>query len=64
MRVRDKIFAFPREDQVTFKADPEERASLLGDPRFFLPAYVGNKGWVGLRLGSGSQAGLGRGAPS
>jgi predicted DNA-binding protein (MmcQ/YjbR family) len=50
MRVRDKIFAFPREDQVTVKADPDERLGLLADPRFFLPPYVGNKGWVGLRL--------------
>ena len=50
MRVRDKIFAFPREHQVTFKADPDERLVLLADPRFFLPPYVGGKGWVGLRL--------------
>jgi predicted DNA-binding protein (MmcQ/YjbR family) len=50
MRVRDKIFAFPRVDQVTFKADPDERLSLLEDPRFFLPPYVGGKGWVGMRL--------------
>ena len=50
MRVRDKIFAFPREEHVTFKADPDERVSLLSDPRFFLPPYVGGKGWVGLRL--------------
>ncbi|MBA3908174.1 MAG: MmcQ/YjbR family DNA-binding protein [Pseudonocardiales bacterium] len=56
MRVRDKIFAFPREDQVTFKADPDERVSLLGDPRFFLPPYVGGKGWVGLRLQSVGEA--------
>ena len=35
MRVRDKIFAFPRETQVTLKADPDERLSLLADPRFF-----------------------------
>jgi predicted DNA-binding protein (MmcQ/YjbR family) len=50
MRVRNKIFAFPRDQQVTVKADPEERESLLADPRFFLPPYVGSKGWVGLRL--------------
>jgi predicted DNA-binding protein (MmcQ/YjbR family) len=50
MRVRNKIFAFPREPHVTFKADPAERESLLADPRFFLPPYVGTKGWVGLRL--------------
>ncbi|HEY3191807.1 MAG TPA: MmcQ/YjbR family DNA-binding protein, partial [Solirubrobacterales bacterium] len=31
--------------------DPEEREALLeqGDP-FFLPPYVGGKGWVGVRL--------------
>ena len=50
MRVRSKIFAFPRFDQVTFKADPAERVSLLEDPRFFYPPYVGSKGWVGMRL--------------
>jgi predicted DNA-binding protein (MmcQ/YjbR family) len=50
IRVRNKIFAFPREDEVTFKADPQERVSLLGHPRFFVPPYVGGKGWVGLRL--------------
>ncbi|MDX6244294.1 MAG: hypothetical protein QOE76_2017 [Frankiales bacterium] len=50
MRVRDKIFAFPRETQVTFKADRGERVSLLADPRFFVPPYVGSKGWVGLHL--------------
>ncbi len=31
-------------------ADPAEREALLADPRFFLPAYVGAYGWVGLRL--------------
>ncbi|MDX6213910.1 MAG: hypothetical protein QOF82_2997 [Frankiales bacterium] len=50
MRVRNKIFAFPRETQVTLKADPDERLSLLADLRFFVPPYVGTKGWVGLRL--------------
>jgi predicted DNA-binding protein (MmcQ/YjbR family) len=50
MRVRNKIFAFPRADQVTFKADPDERLSLLDDSRFFLPPYVGTKGWVGMHL--------------
>src|SRR3954447_22013485 len=50
MRVRDKIFAMPKEHQLTFKADPEERVALLEDPRFFVPPYVGTKGWLGLRL--------------
>jgi predicted DNA-binding protein (MmcQ/YjbR family) len=56
MRVRNKIFAFPRETQLTIKADPDERVSLLADPRFFLPPYVGGKGWVGLRLQSVGEA--------
>jgi len=51
MRVRGKIFAFAGDESVTFKADPEERTALLADERFFVPAYVGTKGWVGLRLG-------------
>jgi predicted DNA-binding protein (MmcQ/YjbR family) len=50
MRVRGKIFAFPDDTSVTFKADPAEREALLADERFFVPHYVGNKGWVGLRL--------------
>jgi predicted DNA-binding protein (MmcQ/YjbR family) len=50
MRVRGKIFAFPGDESVTFKADPAERDALLADDRFFVPAYVGNKGWLGLRL--------------
>jgi predicted DNA-binding protein (MmcQ/YjbR family) len=53
MRVRGKIFAFPRETQLTVKADAAERESLLADERFFLPPYVGGKGWVGLRLDPG-----------
>ena len=31
-------------------ADPSEREALLEDPRFFLPAYLGAWGWVGLDL--------------
>jgi predicted DNA-binding protein (MmcQ/YjbR family) len=33
------------------KADPAEREALLaqGEP-FYLPPYVGGKGWVGIRL--------------
>jgi predicted DNA-binding protein (MmcQ/YjbR family) len=33
------------------KADPVEREALLtqGEP-FYLPPYVGSKGWVGIRL--------------
>jgi predicted DNA-binding protein (MmcQ/YjbR family) len=50
---RGKIFCTAASDgtSITLKADPVEREALLaqGDP-FFLPAYVGDKGWVGMRL--------------
>jgi hypothetical protein len=28
--------------------DPDERLALVEDPRFFVPAYYGPSGWVGL----------------
>lgn len=34
--------------------DSGERPALLQDPRFFLPAYYGPSGWVGLDLTEGS----------
>lgn len=55
-RVRDKIFAMPREHEgrlaVWCKAPPGSQAVLVGaDPeRFFAPPYVGPKGWVGIHL--------------
>lgn len=49
-RVRKKIFAFPGDEGLVVKADPEERDFLLSDARFYKPAYVGDKGWVGLTL--------------
>jgi predicted DNA-binding protein (MmcQ/YjbR family) len=41
----------PDGSTATMKADPEEREALLqqGEP-FFMPPYVGGKGWVGIRL--------------
>lgn len=30
--------------------DPDERAALVADDRFFVPAYLGPSGWVGLDL--------------
>jgi predicted DNA-binding protein (MmcQ/YjbR family) len=51
-----KIFctAAPDGSTITLKADPVERDALLerGDP-YFIPAYVGNKGWLGIRLDDG-----------
>ena len=53
-RVRDKLFVHCHEDgrALTCKAPPGEQALLVAsDPdRFFVPAYVGSKGWVGVRL--------------
>jgi predicted DNA-binding protein (MmcQ/YjbR family) len=50
---RGKIFctAAPDGSSCTTKAEPMEREALLaqGDP-FYLPPYVGSKGWVGIRL--------------
>jgi predicted DNA-binding protein (MmcQ/YjbR family) len=52
-RGKGKIFCTAAVDgsTCTMKSDPEEREALLaqGDP-FFLPPYVGGKGWVGVRL--------------
>ena len=53
-RVRDKLFVMTSEDgsSMMFKAGPGVQEALVAsDPeRFFVPAYVGNKGWVGARL--------------
>jgi predicted DNA-binding protein (MmcQ/YjbR family) len=48
---RGKIFCTAAQDgsSLTVKADPIEREALLvqGDP-FYVPPYVGGKGWVGV----------------
>ncbi len=55
-RVRERIFAMPREDDgrpaVWLKAPAGAQDILVGsDPkRFFRPPYVGPKGWVGIVL--------------
>jgi len=53
-RVRDKMFVVISEDQssMTVKADKGVQGILVNsDPeRFFVPKYVGSKGWVGVRL--------------
>jgi len=33
---------------VVFKPEPPERPALLGDGRFYVPAYFGPSGWVAL----------------
>jgi predicted DNA-binding protein (MmcQ/YjbR family) len=55
-RVRDKIFAMEKRgdgrSSLWCKAPPGSQMVLVGaDPRrFFVPPYVGHKGWVGVRL--------------
>jgi predicted DNA-binding protein (MmcQ/YjbR family) len=54
---KGKIFCIAAADgsAARMKADPEEREALLaqGEP-YFMPAYVGDKGWVGMNLDSGT----------
>lgn len=58
-RVRDRIFAMEKHGDgrisLWCKAPPGSQAVLVGaDPaRFFVPPYVGHKGWVGVRLDRG-----------
>lgn len=41
-------------DSVLVKPDREEREALLGDERFFVPAYYGPSGWLGLNFRIGT----------
>jgi len=59
LAVRDRTFAWLTDDHhgdgilgVTMKVTPEERDMLLADApdRFYVPAYLGPRGWVALRL--------------
>src|SRR5680860_672606 len=58
-RIRDKIFAMHKcgdgHSSVWCKAGPGAQDVLVnGDPgRFFVPPYVGHKGWIGVRLDEG-----------
>jgi predicted DNA-binding protein (MmcQ/YjbR family) len=57
-RVKDRIFAMQKGNydggrpSVWFKAAAGGQTVLVGSApeRFFVPPYVGSKGWVGLRL--------------
>ena len=60
-RVREKIFAMEHGGRdgraaVWCKAPPGSQEVLVGaDPdRFFVPPYVGHKGWIGMRLDDGA----------
>jgi predicted DNA-binding protein (MmcQ/YjbR family) len=53
-RVRDRLFLMVNEAQteMTMKAPPGAQSVLVGSnpERFFVPAYVGGKGWIGIRI--------------
>ena len=53
-RVRDKHFVMTSEDgtSLTLKARPGVQQILVGDDpsRFFVPPYIGHRGWVGIKL--------------
>jgi predicted DNA-binding protein (MmcQ/YjbR family) len=57
-RVRDKLFVMIGEDTstMTVKAPEGEQTILVkaDAERFFVPKYVGPKGWVGVRLDLGT----------
>ena len=48
MRVRSKIFCFPSDRGLVVKADRDELAALLGDPRFRPAPYLARGGWVAM----------------
>ena len=58
-RVNDKIFAMQKSGDgrvsVWLKAPPGAQEILVGaaPETFFVPPYVGHKGWVGMRLDDG-----------
>ena len=55
-RVRKKIFVMATAGGagMSVKADPDERPALLENAdRFYLPAYVASKGWIGMHLTTG-----------
>jgi predicted DNA-binding protein (MmcQ/YjbR family) len=53
-RAGQKVFAiFGVDDdqaRVSFRADPDTRATLLSDPRFYPTPYMHHNGWLSLRL--------------
>ncbi|MGH2608313.1 MAG: MmcQ/YjbR family DNA-binding protein [Tepidiformaceae bacterium] len=51
-RVREKIFAMSGGTEMSCKAPPGAQEMLIqsNPARFFRPAYVGAKGWIGVRF--------------
>ena len=67
-RVRDRIFAMEKRGDgrisVWLKAPPGAQDVLVtADPaRFFVPPYVGHRGWIGVRLDAAPRLGRTEGA--
>jgi hypothetical protein len=59
-RIRDKIFAMAHDPGTVWcKAPSGVQAILVGaaPKRFFVPPYVGHRGWIGFHLDDGSDWG-------
>jgi predicted DNA-binding protein (MmcQ/YjbR family) len=60
-RVRKRVFAYYLDDHhgdgivgINFKAPAGMNEALAGgEERFYLPAYIAHRGWLGLRLDTG-----------
>lgn len=44
----------PHDQAIMFLPDPAERPALQADRRFWVPAYLGPSGWLGLDLAASS----------
>ena len=53
-RIRDKIFAMAHDPGTVWCKAPRGAQEILvaaAPERFFVPPYVGHKGWIGFRIG-------------
>lgn len=48
-KVKDKSFLLMSDYGMTFKSDLETQEVLLQKGNFYRPAYIGHRGWVGIR---------------
>jgi len=44
----------PHDAAIVIRPDPGDEPALRQDPRFWVPAYLGPAGWLGLDLGRGT----------
>lgn len=56
-RIRDKIFAMAHDPRTVWCKAPHGAQTILVEAapgRFFVPPYVGHKGWIGVRFDPGT----------